>query len=134
MSEIAESGTVVTHDPLPVVLADPTQLTQLFQNLISNAIKFRDNRPLEIHIKAESKDDKYQFSIRDNGIGIETEFLEQIFLIFQRLHTEQEYPCTGIGLAVCKKIVEQHGGEIWVESELGDGSTFYFTLPIEAAE
>jgi PAS domain S-box-containing protein len=126
---IAQSHTVITHDPLPQVYADPAQLTQLFQNLIGNAIKFRRAEPPQIHIGVECSNDKWLFSVRDNGIGMETEYFERIFIIFQRLHSRTEYPGTGIGLAVCKKIVERHGGDLWVESQLDQGSTFYFTLP-----
>ena len=126
---IEEGGAVVTYDALPEVMADATQLTQVFQNLTGNAIKFRSEEPPEIHVGAEHEDGEWVFSVRDNGIGIDPEYAERIFLIFQRLHTRGEFPGTGIGLAVCKKIVERHGGHIWVESEEGEGSTFYFTIP-----
>jgi hypothetical protein len=126
---LEESGAVITHDPLPVVRGDATQLGQLLQNLISNAIKFRGQRPPEIHVGVERRGDEWVFAVRDNGIGIEEQYFERIFLVFQRLHTQAEYPGTGIGLAVCKRIVERHGGRIWVESEPGQGATFYFTLP-----
>jgi light-regulated signal transduction histidine kinase (bacteriophytochrome) len=128
---ISESAAVVTHDPLPTVLADDSQLVQLFQNLIGNAMKFRNERAPEIHIGAEPADDEsyWRFFVRDNGIGIDDQYGERIFVIFQRLHTREEHPGTGIGLAICKKIVERHDGQIWVESQVGQGSTFCFTLP-----
>jgi light-regulated signal transduction histidine kinase (bacteriophytochrome) len=126
---IRESGAVITHDPLPRVMADPTQLAQLFHNLIANAIKFRSDETPAIHIGVEPIQDECLFTVRDNGIGMEAEYFERIFAIFQRLHTRREYPGTGIGLALCKKIVERHRGRIWVESQPGQGSTFYFTLP-----
>jgi PAS domain S-box-containing protein len=127
-----ESSAVVTADSLPTVLGDRTQLRQLLQNLISNAIKFRREEPPLVHISAEPQEDFWLFTVRDNGIGIDPQFAERIFVLFQRLHSRQEYPGTGIGLAICKKIVERHAGRIWVESHLGEGSTFYFTLPRQA--
>ncbi len=126
---IEENGALVTHDPLPTVMADRPQLGQLFQNLIGNAIKFRGNEPPRVHISASQNGSGWIFSVRDNGIGIAPEYSERIFIIFQRLHSRQEYAGTGIGLAICKKIVERHGGHIWVESEVGKGATFYFSLP-----
>lgn len=127
---IEQSGAVVTADELPVVLADSTQLAQVLQNLIGNAIKFRrpDTRP-EIHISACTDDGRCVFQVRDNGIGIPDNQFERIFVIFQRLHTRDVHPGTGIGLALVKKIIERHGGKVWVESKVGQGTTFYFTLP-----
>jgi light-regulated signal transduction histidine kinase (bacteriophytochrome) len=127
-SAITESGAVINSGPLPRIFADPTLLTQLFQNLIGNAIKFRKNEPPTISITAEKMDEDWVFSIRDNGIGMEKEYLERIFVIFQRLHARSQYPGTGIGLAIAKKIVERHGGRIWVESQPGMGTTFFFTF------
>jgi light-regulated signal transduction histidine kinase (bacteriophytochrome) len=125
---IQESGAKVTSDPLPTVAGDAGQLDQVFQNLISNAIKYRAGRTPEVHVGAEQVGDEWVFSVRDNGIGIEPQYFERIFVLFQRLHTRNEYSGTGIGLALCKKIVERHGGHIWVEAKQGQGSTFYFTV------
>ncbi len=127
---IEETSAMVTFDDMPGVRADHSQLMRLFQNLIGNAIKYQvpDVIP-KIHVDAEVSDDRVTFSVRDNGIGIAPEFFERVFVIFQRLHGREEYSGTGIGLAVCKRIVERHGGRMWVESELGKGSTFFFTLP-----
>lgn len=121
-------------DILPTLRADNTQLMQLFQNLILNALKFRSSAPPEIEIRVERQEDEWLFAIQDNGIGIDPQFSERIFVIFQRLHTRDEYPGTGMGLAICKKIIECHRGKIWVESELGAGSTFYFTIPVGGRE
>jgi PAS domain S-box-containing protein len=126
---IEDSGAAVTYDELPTVMADDTQFVQLFQNLIGNAIKYRDVSPPEIHIGADRRNGKWVFSIRDNGIGIDQRYKERIFVIFQRLHTKEKYSGTGIGLALCKKIVERHGGHIWVESGAEKGSVFYFSVP-----
>ncbi len=123
-----ECNAVITRDLLPKVWADESQLVQLFQNLLSNAIKFRGKTPVRIHISAERQTSDWLFSIRDNGVGIDPNFSERIFAIFQRLHTAADYPGTGIGLAICRKIVEHHGGRIWVSSEPGAGATFFFSL------
>lgn len=144
---IEESRAQIDAAPLPTVLGDATQLTQLFQNLVGNAIKFRGNKPAVIHVSAERIDTarpgesnrqsaarnlqskEWLFAVRDEGIGIEKQYFDRIFVIFQRLHGREEYPGTGIGLAVCKKIIERHGGRIWLESAPGKGSTFFFTIP-----
>jgi light-regulated signal transduction histidine kinase (bacteriophytochrome) len=122
----------VTCDPLPVVHANATELVQVFQNLVANAIKFRGEETPRIHISAERNDETWRFAVRDNGIGIDPEYTKQIFEIFKRLHGGL-HKGTGIGLAICKKVVESYGGQIWVESQPGRGSTFFFTLrPAEA--
>jgi|SRR5579884_746031 len=127
---IEETGAEVVIDSLPTVWAEQSQLLQLFQNLIGNSIKFhKKDEPPCVHVGASRQGDEWLFWVRDNGIGIEPQYSERIFFVFQRLHNRKEYPGTGIGLAVCKKVVERHGGRIWVESELGKGSTFYFTFP-----
>jgi signal transduction histidine kinase/putative methionine-R-sulfoxide reductase with GAF domain len=126
---IKESNAVVTHDPLPTVMADDVQLTQVFQTLIGNAVKFHGERPPQVHVGAQHGEGEWIFSVRDNGIGIDPRHFERIFMIFQRLHSQDEYPGAGIGLAICKRIVERHGGRIWVESQPGKGSTFYFAIP-----
>jgi light-regulated signal transduction histidine kinase (bacteriophytochrome) len=127
---IEENNAKITVDSLPKVIANRTQMIQLFQNLIANAIKFQSDNIPEIHISCRKKGDKYYLSVKDNGIGIDSKNQKRIFKVFQRLHTIAEYDGTGIGLSITKKIVEQHKGAIWVKSELGEGSTFYFSLPI----
>lgn len=127
---IEESHATVTHDPLPTVSADPAQFVQLFQNLIGNALKFHSpGRPPVIHVGARRQGQAWIVTVRDNGIGIEPQYFERIFDVFQRLHTRREYPGTGIGLAICRKIVERHGGRIWLESTPGEGTTFSFSIP-----
>ncbi len=125
---IRESGAEIRLDPLPQVMGDAVQLTQLFQNLLSNAIKFNSGKNVQIDIKVTTENDFWLFAVKDNGIGINHEHFERIFIIFQRLHGRSDYPGSGIGLAICKKIIERHGGRIWVESEEGQGTSFYFTL------
>ena len=129
-ASIHETGAQINYEELPTVRANTLQINQLFQNLISNAIKFRkpDVNPV-VNITAKHAGDEWLFTVSDNGIGIDKEFSDKIFIIFQRLHNSSEYPGTGIGLAICKKIVEKLGGHLWVESEPGKGSTFTFTIP-----
>jgi signal transduction histidine kinase len=129
---INESDAVITHDRLPIVSGDETQLVQVFQNLVGNAIKFRGKAAPRVHLAAQRKDAEWVFTVKDNGIGIDPQFADRIFVIFQRLHNRAEYPGNGIGLAICKKVIENHSGRIWVSSRPGKGSTFYFTLPCEA--
>ncbi|MGZ7134462.1 MAG: PAS domain S-box protein [Methanobacterium sp.] len=129
---IKENKAIIFHDHLPEVMSDSTQLAQVFQNLINNAIKFRSEKAPKIYISAKQNDNQWLFGVKDNGIGIDSKHLERIFEVFKRLHKRREYPGTGIGLSICKKIIERHGGHIWVESELGKGSTFYFTIPVES--
>lgn len=127
---IEESGAKVTHDPLPTLVADKLQLTQLFQNVIGNAIKYHGKEPPTVHVAAHKNGGKdWIFSMRDNGIGIAPEYFDKIFVMFQRLHGREEFSGTGIGLTVCKKIAERHGGRMWVESIPGSGSIFYFAIP-----
>jgi light-regulated signal transduction histidine kinase (bacteriophytochrome) len=126
---IQEKQAQIEHDPLPVVAGDLLQLSQLFQNLIGDALKFSGAEIPCIHIGAQEGNKEWEISVRDNGIGIDPQYFDRIFVIFQRLHTRKEYPGTGMGLALCKKVVERHGGRIWVESESGKGTTFRFTLP-----
>jgi hypothetical protein len=126
---IEETGALLTHDPLPTVMGDATQLGQVFQNLLGNALKFRSRAVPRVHVMAERRGTEWIFSVRDNGIGIDGQYAERIFNVFQRLHPQAEYPGTGVGLAICKRIVEGHGGRIWVASVPGAGATFCFTLP-----
>ncbi len=128
-SLIMETDAEVTHGTLPVVMADPVQLTRLFQNLLVNSIRFRSDAPPKIDVVAEARDNEWVFSVRDNGIGIEPQYAEKVFGIFKCLHSRDKYPGSGMGLAICRKIVSRHQGRIWVESELGQGATFRFTLP-----
>jgi len=128
-ASVQEVHATVTSDPLPCLPVDATQIVQLFQNLIGNALKFRSERPLKIHVGAQPQEGRWLFSVRDNGIGIEPQYFQRIFQLFQRLHTRRHYPGTGIGLAICKKIVERHGGEIRVESQPDQGATFFFSIP-----
>ncbi|MFA5500984.1 MAG: PocR ligand-binding domain-containing protein, partial [Candidatus Omnitrophota bacterium] len=128
---IEDARAIITHDHLPVSLCNETTFVQLFQNLITNAIKFRkESEQPRIHIGAKMHNDEWLFSVRDNGIGIDDKYKDKIFMIFQRLHGRDKYPGTGIGLSICKKIVEGYGGRIWMESKVGDGSVFYFTIPV----
>jgi two-component system, chemotaxis family, sensor kinase Cph1 len=130
-TKINETGAIVTCDPLPTLVADGTQIMQLFQNTIANALKFSRPGVLpKVHLSAERQEDEWLFSISDNGIGIDQKFFDRIFVIFQRLHNRDEYPGSGMGLTICKKIVECHRGRMWVESTPDEGSTFYFTIPI----
>jgi signal transduction histidine kinase len=126
---VEEAQAEITHDPLPTVWGDDVQLTQLMQNLLGNALKFRDELPVRIHIGIERDGALWRIRVQDNGIGIQPQYADRIFMIFQRLHTRQEYPGTGIGLSICKKIVERHGGRIWVEPAPAKGTVFMFTLP-----
>lgn len=126
---LRESGARLTHDPLPVVHGDASQLGRLLQNLISNAIKFRREDSPTIHVSAQERPTEWEFAVRDNGIGIEAQYFERVFGLFQRLHSQDKYPGTGLGLAICKRIVERHNGRIWVESTPGSGTTFHFTIP-----
>jgi signal transduction histidine kinase len=127
---ITESVAEISHGPLPTLPGDAAQFTHLFQNLIGNAIKFRGQAPPRVHVSAERNGEEWVFSVRDNGIGLDSQFADRIFMVFQRLHGREDYPGTGIGLAIVRKIVEHRGGRIWVESEPGKGATFRFTVPL----
>ena len=129
-TSIAEAAAEISHGPLPTVLGDFGQFARLFQNLLGNAVKFRGEDPPRIHVSAEQNAQEWVFSVRDNGIGLDPQFADRIFMVFQRLHGHEDYPGTGIGLAIARKIVEQRGGRIWVESEPGQGATFHFTVPV----
>ncbi|MBV8087230.1 MAG: hypothetical protein JO247_20665 [Chloroflexi bacterium] len=133
-SAIEQTGATVSCGPLPELTADSRQMIQLFQNLLGNALKFRGDSPPAIHVSAEREGPDWRFRVRDNGIGLEMQYSDRIFVLFQRLHSRKDYEGTGIGLALCKKIVERHGGRIWVESAPGLGSSFFFTLPAGAGE
>ncbi len=127
--KIEETQAIITREPLPQIYADYSQLVRVFQNLIGNAIKYRSQETPKIHISTTKKDQNWQFSVKDNGIGIQPKYSEQVFQIFKRLHTQDEYEGTGIGLAITKKIIELHQGQIWYDSQPGNGSTFHFTIP-----
>jgi len=131
--EITVAKAEITNDRLPSIIADESQMVLLLQNLISNAVKFSGNPPAEIHLTSEETDDDWTISVRDSGIGIDPDAFERIFVMFQRLHTEKEFPGTGIGLAICKRIIDRHGGKIWVESEQLLGATFFFSIPKRTA-
>jgi light-regulated signal transduction histidine kinase (bacteriophytochrome) len=126
---VRESGAEVTRDALPIVEADPFQLVLVFQNLLSNAIKFRDGRPPRVHVSARREGSAWLFSVRDNGIGIDPRRAREVFDLFRRLHPRERFPGTGVGLAICERVIRRHGGRIWVEPHEGDGATFCFTLP-----
>jgi light-regulated signal transduction histidine kinase (bacteriophytochrome) len=128
---IEESHAIITQDDLPVIEADESQMMRLFQNLIDNALKFKSDTPPHVHISTHKEGVFYIFTVSDNGIGIDSQYADKIFQIFQRLNTSQKYPGTGVGLAICKRIVERHGGKIWIESKVGNGSKFFFTIPIK---
>ncbi len=131
---IKDSGASITHDPMPTLLVDRGQMVRLFQNLIGNAVKYRKpGQPTHVHISAEQRGSEWVISIRDNGIGFDPKYASTIFAPFKRLHTAEEYPGTGVGLAICRRIVQAQGGRIWAESVLGEGTTFSFTLPVEGS-
>jgi light-regulated signal transduction histidine kinase (bacteriophytochrome) len=129
-----QANAEITHDSLPAILADEIQIEQLFQNLVGNALKFHGEQAPKIHIGVKKEDENWVFWVHDNGIGVDPQFFDRIFIIFQRLHNREQYQGTGIGLAISKRIVERHGGRIWIESEPGQGATFYFTFPLKGAK
>lgn len=131
--EIKESMAVITHDVMPSLEVDVGQFVQLFQHLIGNALKFRNSKSPSIHITAAKREEKWEFQVVDNGIGIDPQFIDKIFGVFQRFNGDRDYSGNGIGLAICKRIIDRHGGQIWVESESGSGSTFFFTIPERCA-
>jgi signal transduction histidine kinase len=133
-ASITEAVAEISHGPLPTVAGDAARFTHLFQNLLGNAIKFRSQAPPRVHVSAELVGQEWVFSVRDNGIGLDPQFADRIFMVFQRLHGHEDYPGTGIGLAIARKIVEHRGGRIWVESEPGKGATFRFTVPVSPPE
>jgi light-regulated signal transduction histidine kinase (bacteriophytochrome) len=128
---IQETGAIITHDPLPTVTVDATQLVLLLQNLIGNALKFQGHNSPLVHVSAVKLGNEWQFSVRDNGIGIPAKYLQRIFMIFQRLHNKSKYPGSGMGLALVKRIAERHGGRVWADSKPNKGTTFYFTIPAD---
>ena len=131
---IDEASAIVTHDPLPTVMASESMLSQVFGNLVSNAVKFYDEGLPQVHVSAELEDSEWVFCVRDDGIGIDPAYTERIFVVFQRLHSRAQYSGTGIGLAICKKAIDRLGGRIWVESQPGEGATFYFIIPATGSE
>jgi light-regulated signal transduction histidine kinase (bacteriophytochrome) len=132
---IQESGARITHDPMPTLPVDRGQMVRLFQNLVGNAVKYRKpGLPSEVHISAEQRGTEWVISIRDNGIGFDPQYASIIFAPFKRLHTAEEYPGTGVGLAICRRIVQAQGGRIWAESQPGEGTTVFFTLPVESRQ
>lgn len=133
-ASITEAAAEIGHDALPTLQGDFGQIVRLFQNLLGNAIKFRGQTPPRVHVSAERNGEEWVFSVRDNGIGLDPQFADRIFMVFQRLHGREDYPGTGIGLAIARKIVEHRGGRIWVESEPGKGATFRFTVPVSPPE
>jgi len=130
---IKQSGASVAHDPLPSLRIGATPFQQILQNLIGNAIKYRSDAPPKIHVSAREQDNAWLFSVQDNGMGIDPKYHEQVFGLFKRLHSGAKYSGTGIGLAICKKLVERYGGRIWLQSEAGQGTTFFFTIPRDYA-